>query len=64
MNWDGIDRIVENGILTKAGNVIPLDIIILSTGYKEVRLPVISYISICAHMKTTGCIALTRIHGR
>ncbi|KAF8891130.1 hypothetical protein CPB84DRAFT_1816305 [Gymnopilus junonius] len=34
INWDGIDRIVEDGILTKKGiEHIPLDVIIFATGY-------------------------------
>lgn len=31
---EGIDRITENGILTKDGKEIPLDVIIYSTGFK------------------------------
>ncbi|KAF8957769.1 hypothetical protein BDZ97DRAFT_84041 [Flammula alnicola] len=33
LNWDGIDTIVEDGILTKTGEHIPLDVLIFATGY-------------------------------
>ncbi|KAF4608658.1 casein kinase I [Pleurotus pulmonarius] len=33
LNWDGIDRIVEEGIKTKTGEIIELDAIIFGTGY-------------------------------
>ncbi|KAF8961837.1 hypothetical protein BDZ97DRAFT_1827382 [Flammula alnicola] len=33
LNWDGIDTIVEDGILTKTGQHIPLDVLIFATGY-------------------------------
>ncbi|KAF8911968.1 hypothetical protein CPB84DRAFT_1671255, partial [Gymnopilus junonius] len=33
LRWDTIDSIVENGIKMKSGEVIPLDVIIFSTGY-------------------------------
>ncbi|KAF9032932.1 hypothetical protein BJ165DRAFT_1534821 [Panaeolus papilionaceus] len=43
MNWDGIERIVENGILTKKGEVVPLDVLIFATGYSadKYQLPVV-----------------------
>ncbi|KAF9564392.1 FAD/NAD(P)-binding domain-containing protein [Agrocybe pediades] len=33
LRWDALDSIVENGIKMKTGEVIPLDVIIFSTGY-------------------------------
>jgi len=33
LNWDGIEKIVEDGILTKKGERIPLDVIIFATGF-------------------------------
>jgi cation diffusion facilitator CzcD-associated flavoprotein CzcO len=33
LNWDGIDEVVEEGIKTKIGDIIPFDIIIFATGY-------------------------------
>ncbi len=37
LNWDGIDKIVEEGIKTKTGEIIELDAIIFGTGYVIVR---------------------------
>lgn len=36
INWDGIDEVVENGIRTKDGDIIPLDVIIYATGFAQV----------------------------
>lgn len=33
LNWDGIDSIVEDGIITKKGEKFTFDVIILSTGF-------------------------------
>ncbi|KAG7093754.1 hypothetical protein E1B28_007403 [Marasmius oreades] len=33
MNWDGIERITKDGILTKKGEHLPFDVIIFATGY-------------------------------
>ncbi|PPQ99174.1 hypothetical protein CVT24_009265 [Panaeolus cyanescens] len=43
MNWDGIDRIVQDGILTKKGETIPVDVLIFATGYSadKYQLPVV-----------------------
>ncbi|KAF9032933.1 hypothetical protein BJ165DRAFT_1534822 [Panaeolus papilionaceus] len=43
MNWDGIDRIVQDGILTKKGELIPLDVLIFATGYNadKYHLPIV-----------------------
>ena len=35
--WDAIESIVTDGIKLKTGEVIPLDVIIFSTGYSLVR---------------------------
>ncbi|TFK35451.1 hypothetical protein BDQ12DRAFT_688163 [Crucibulum laeve] len=40
LNWDGIESIVEAGILTKKGETIPFDIIILSTGFAADEFPI------------------------
>lgn len=36
LNWDGIERIVDNGIKLRTGEVIPLDVIIFATGFSVV----------------------------
>jgi cation diffusion facilitator CzcD-associated flavoprotein CzcO len=36
LNYDGIERIVEEGIKLKTGEVIPLDVIIFATGFSVV----------------------------
>ncbi|KAF8162664.1 hypothetical protein B0H34DRAFT_289614 [Crassisporium funariophilum] len=33
LNWDGIEAIVEEGVLTKKGERIPCDVLIFATGY-------------------------------
>ena len=33
LNWDGVERFVENGLITKKGELIELDTIIFGTGY-------------------------------
>ncbi|KAF4615529.1 hypothetical protein D9613_003507 [Agrocybe pediades] len=33
LNWDGIEKIVENGVVTKKGETIPLDVLIFATGF-------------------------------
>ncbi|KIK57688.1 hypothetical protein GYMLUDRAFT_98447 [Collybiopsis luxurians FD-317 M1] len=33
LNWNGIERIVEDGIKLRTGEVVPLDVIIFATGY-------------------------------
>ncbi|KAG8214550.1 hypothetical protein J3R82DRAFT_9611 [Butyriboletus roseoflavus] len=40
LNFDGIERIVANGILTKKGEVLPFDIIIFATGFTGDQYPV------------------------
>ncbi|TFY83518.1 hypothetical protein EWM64_g500 [Hericium alpestre] len=34
LNWDGIERIAENGIVTKKGEHLPFDVIIYATGFQ------------------------------
>ncbi|KAJ3513851.1 hypothetical protein NLJ89_g2717 [Agrocybe chaxingu] len=43
VNWDGVERITEDGIITKTGDRIPLDVLIFATGYAadEYPLPVV-----------------------
>jgi hypothetical protein len=36
LNWDGIERIVDNGIKLKTGEIVPLDVIIFATGFSVV----------------------------
>lgn len=40
LNWDGIEEIQENGILTKTGELIPLDVLIFATGYTRNKYPI------------------------
>ncbi|KAH9920185.1 hypothetical protein B0H21DRAFT_767740 [Amylocystis lapponica] len=40
LNWDGIEDIIENGILTKKGDITPFDVIIFGTGYVTDSHPV------------------------
>lgn len=37
LTYDAIDKIVPEGILTKKGDLIPLDVIIFATGFDVVR---------------------------
>jgi len=37
LQWDAIDSVVEEGILLKTGETVPLDVIIFGTGYSLVR---------------------------
>ena len=37
ITFEGVDRIVENGIYTKNGQFFDLDVIIFATGYRVVR---------------------------
>ncbi|KXN83416.1 4-hydroxyacetophenone monooxygenase [Leucoagaricus sp. SymC.cos] len=39
LNWDGIEKFVEDGILTKKGEKIPFDIVIFGTGYAADQFP-------------------------
>ncbi|KDR82144.1 hypothetical protein GALMADRAFT_222024 [Galerina marginata CBS 339.88] len=39
LNWDGIDSIFEDGILTKTGEHVPLDVIIFATGFAADHYP-------------------------
>uniref|UniRef100_A0A0W0FEU3 Monooxygenase n=1 Tax=Moniliophthora roreri TaxID=221103 RepID=A0A0W0FEU3_MONRR len=39
MNWDGIERISEVGIVTKTGEQLPFDVIIFATGYISDEYP-------------------------
>ncbi|KAJ6567004.1 hypothetical protein B0H19DRAFT_1139113 [Mycena capillaripes] len=39
LNWDGIQSICEDGIITKKGEKLPFDIIILATGFAADRYP-------------------------
>ncbi|KAF5318034.1 hypothetical protein D9619_012105 [Psilocybe cf. subviscida] len=39
LNWDGIERIVEDGIVTKTGEHIKLDVLIFATGYSADYYP-------------------------
>ncbi|KAF9024211.1 FAD/NAD(P)-binding domain-containing protein [Hymenopellis radicata] len=39
MNWDGIDSIVEDGIVTKKGDKLRFDVIIPSTGFAAAEYP-------------------------
>ncbi|OCH95145.1 FAD/NAD(P)-binding domain-containing protein [Obba rivulosa] len=40
VNWDGIDTLVEEGVRTKTGEIIPFDIIVLGTGFVTDEYPV------------------------
>ncbi|KAF8888357.1 hypothetical protein BD779DRAFT_1440214 [Infundibulicybe gibba] len=40
INWDGIDRITEDGILTKKGEKLPFDVMIFATGFTVDRYPI------------------------
>ncbi|KAF8133737.1 hypothetical protein EV363DRAFT_1430286 [Boletus edulis] len=40
LNFDGIDHIAENGILTKKGEELPFDIIVYATGFIGDKYPV------------------------
>ena len=33
MSWDGIEKLEKDGLRTKKGELIPLDVIILGTGF-------------------------------
>ncbi|KDR73518.1 hypothetical protein GALMADRAFT_124691 [Galerina marginata CBS 339.88] len=33
LRWDSLDSVVENGVRMKSGEVVPLDVIVFSTGY-------------------------------
>jgi hypothetical protein len=39
LNFDGIANIVENGIITKTGEMLPFDVIIYATGFISDRYP-------------------------
>jgi cation diffusion facilitator CzcD-associated flavoprotein CzcO len=39
LNFDGIDEIVENGIITKTGEMLPFDVIVYATGFIGERFP-------------------------
>ncbi|KAG1906247.1 uncharacterized protein F5891DRAFT_975674 [Suillus fuscotomentosus] len=41
LNFDGIDNIAENGIITKTGEMLPFEVIIYATGFisKQDRYP-------------------------
>ncbi|KAF9442531.1 FAD/NAD(P)-binding domain-containing protein [Macrolepiota fuliginosa MF-IS2] len=39
LNWDGVDRIIEDGIITQKGEKISFDIIIFATGYAADKFP-------------------------
>ncbi|KAJ7645054.1 hypothetical protein DFH06DRAFT_1425707, partial [Mycena polygramma] len=39
LNWDGIDSICEDGIVTKKGEKLPFDVIIFATGFAADRYP-------------------------
>lgn len=36
LNWDGIDDIIPEGIRTKKGEIVPLDVMIFATGFEHV----------------------------
>ncbi|KIJ17728.1 hypothetical protein PAXINDRAFT_72805 [Paxillus involutus ATCC 200175] len=40
LNFDGIAEIVENGIVTKKGDLLPFDVIIYATGFRGDKYPV------------------------
>ncbi|KAL0947913.1 hypothetical protein HGRIS_010547 [Hohenbuehelia grisea] len=40
LNWDGIEEITADGIVTKTGHKIPLDVLILATGFDTDSFPV------------------------
>ncbi|KAF8205375.1 hypothetical protein K438DRAFT_1670245 [Mycena galopus ATCC 62051] len=40
LNWDGIQSICENGIVTKLGEKLPFDVIIFATGFTADEYPV------------------------
>ena len=33
LNWNAIDRVVEDGLKLKTGEVVPVDIIVFATGF-------------------------------
>ncbi|KAG1906692.1 uncharacterized protein F5891DRAFT_1003450 [Suillus fuscotomentosus] len=39
LNFDGIDNIAENGIITKTGEMLPFDVIVYATGFISDRYP-------------------------
>jgi hypothetical protein len=39
LNFDGIAEIVENGIITKTGEMLPFDVIVYATGFDSERYP-------------------------
>ncbi|EAU81842.2 monooxygenase [Coprinopsis cinerea okayama7 len=43
LNWDGIDSIVENGIVTKKSEFLPFDVIIFATGFSADVYPLPVY---------------------
>ena len=38
LNWDGISEAVPEGLVTKKGETIPLDVIVFATGFYVVSL--------------------------
>ncbi|KAF8888353.1 hypothetical protein BD779DRAFT_1623853 [Infundibulicybe gibba] len=40
INWDGIDRIAEDGIITKTGEKLAFDVMIFATGFTVDKYPV------------------------
>ena len=36
LNWDGIAKLAEDGIVTKKGEKIPLDVVVFATGFHVV----------------------------
>ncbi|KAG5634831.1 hypothetical protein H0H81_000569 [Sphagnurus paluster] len=43
LNWDGIESIVEDGIVTNKGEHLPFDTIIFGTGYRTDKYPLEVY---------------------
>ncbi len=43
LRWDAIDSVVEDGLLLKSGEVVPLDVIIFGTGYSVVCASLLRY---------------------
>ncbi|CAK5274449.1 unnamed protein product [Mycena citricolor] len=39
LNWDGVQTITEDGIITKTGEVMPFDVIIYATGFQADKYP-------------------------
>ncbi|KAG2757493.1 FAD/NAD(P)-binding domain-containing protein [Suillus brevipes Sb2] len=40
LNFDGIAEIVENGIITRTGKMLPFDVIVYATGFNGERYPI------------------------